>query len=93
MKKRIALMIISILILCALCAPALAVGDSSDILGMWYLIRMEEVGVSVNPASFDFEVTLELFDTGRYELWMSGGEGQTGTWAYAEGLFTIEPSD
>jgi len=90
-KRRIAPIIISILILSVFCAPALASGDSGDVLGLWYLIRMEEPGVSVNPVSLELEVTLELFDTGRYEIWATGEEeGQAGAWTYADGLLAIK---
>lgn len=77
MKKLLALVMTLIMTLAF--TAALAV-EPAEILGVWYLERLEMAGEAIDAAMLGMEITVELFEDGTAAMSMPGEEPLAGSW-------------
>ena len=93
MKKRISLVLASILILSVLSFPAHASSDPNDVQGTWYLVGVDIEGTTYNPAALGLTMSMELDASGSLVMRMTGEEDQVAAWTYADGELSVIPDD
>ena len=84
MIKRIAALVISILML-----TSLAAAQTSNYTGTWHLNSMEMDGVTLSPADVGMEMIMILYDDGTAELAMTDEMGEAGSWVLDGETLTV----
>lgn len=92
MKKMMAVLMTLVLMI-----GAVALAESADYLGTWYLNGMNMAGAEIAPAALGMEMTMEVRDDGTATLAVPGEEGaeQAATWKLDGDAFivTVEGED
>jgi len=93
MRKILAVSIGVMLALSMLCVNALAAPDPNDILGIWYLNSLETEGMTLNPADFGMEMTMEFNADSTALLQSPGEEDMASTWAINGDQIVVSAED
>ena len=76
MKKAFAALLILSMLL-----SAVAIAETADAAGVWYMVQMQSGEMTINPAEYGMEVTLTLAEDGTATMaGMTGEEDSVGTW-------------
>lgn len=77
------------LLLCLLMLGSLAVAQTVDYTGVWYLVSVESSGVAFSPADVGMEMTVTLNADGTGTITTTGEEDKVAAWALDGDVLTI----
>lgn len=85
MKKAFAALLILSMLL-----SAVAIAETADVAGVWYMVQMQSGETTINPADYGMEVTLTLAEDGTATMvGMNGGDDSVGTWTISGNIVTV----